>query len=141
MGNRRIFFVDSNKDYPKIAQNIPSIQPIRNYINDLINECNIGIESIPVLPTSPQMPQCLYANRSPALTCLCHYGTACLCRLSTPLKLKWHCLFVSVVNSVEIKPLPEFIASHTHRHARTHARTHAHTHTHTSHPGGPAAKF
>ena len=32
-------FIDSNKDYPKSAQNI-SIQPIRNYINDLINECN-----------------------------------------------------------------------------------------------------
>ena len=30
----------SNKDYPKRAQNMPSIQPIRNYINDLINECN-----------------------------------------------------------------------------------------------------
>ena len=31
-------FIDSNKDYPKRAQNISSIQPIRNYINDLINE-------------------------------------------------------------------------------------------------------
>ena len=31
-------FIDSNKDYPKSAQNISSIQPIRNYINDLINE-------------------------------------------------------------------------------------------------------
>ena len=49
-------FIDSNKDYPKSAQNISSIQPIRNYINDLINECNIDIKSIPVLPTSPQMP-------------------------------------------------------------------------------------
>ena len=36
-------FIDSNKDYPKSAQNISSIQPIRNYINDLINECNIDI--------------------------------------------------------------------------------------------------
>ena len=35
-----IFFIDSNKDYPKSAQNLSSIQPIRNYINDLINECN-----------------------------------------------------------------------------------------------------
>ena len=34
------FFIDSNKDYPKRAQNIRSIQPISNYINDLINECN-----------------------------------------------------------------------------------------------------
>ena len=37
------FFIDSDKDYPKSAQNISSIQPIRNYINDLINECNIDI--------------------------------------------------------------------------------------------------
>ena len=50
-------FIDSNKDYPKSAQNISSIQPIRNYINDLINECNIDVKSIPVLPTSPEMPQ------------------------------------------------------------------------------------
>ena len=45
-------FIDSNKDSPKSAQNISSIQPIRNYINDLINECNIDIKSIPVLPTN-----------------------------------------------------------------------------------------
>ena len=32
------FFIDSNKDYPKSAQNISSIQPIRNYVNDLISE-------------------------------------------------------------------------------------------------------
>ena len=55
-------FIDSNKDYLKRAQNIPSIQPIRNYINDLINECNIDIISIPVLPTSPQMPQWEHIN-------------------------------------------------------------------------------
>ena len=48
-------FIDSNKDYPKNAQNISSIQPIRNYINDLINEYNLDIKSIPVLPTSPQI--------------------------------------------------------------------------------------
>ena len=36
---------------------MPTIQPVRNYISDLINECNIHIKSIPVLPTSPQMPQ------------------------------------------------------------------------------------
>ena len=47
-------FIDSGKDYPKRAQNMPCIQPIRNYINDLINECNIDIKSIPVLPTSLQ---------------------------------------------------------------------------------------
>ena len=34
-----------------------SIQPVRNYVNDLINECNIDIKSVPILPTSPQMPQ------------------------------------------------------------------------------------
>ena len=55
-------FIDSNKDYPKSAQNISSIQPIRNYISDLINECNIEIKSIPVLPTSPQMPQWEHIN-------------------------------------------------------------------------------
>ena len=55
-------FIDSNKDYPKSAQNISSIQPIRNYINDLINECNIDIKTIPVLPTSPQMPQWEHIN-------------------------------------------------------------------------------
>ena len=41
---------------------MPSIQPIRNYINDLINKCNIDIKSIPVLPTSPQMPQWKHIN-------------------------------------------------------------------------------
>ena len=56
------FFIDSNKDYPKRAQNISSIQPIRNYINDLINECNIDIKPIPVLPTLPQMPQWEHIN-------------------------------------------------------------------------------
>ena len=38
------------------------IQSIRNYINDLINECNIDIKSIPVLPISPQMPQWEHIN-------------------------------------------------------------------------------
>ena len=56
------FFIDSDKDYPKSAQNISSIQPIRNYINDLINECNIDIKSILVPPTSPQMPQWEHIN-------------------------------------------------------------------------------
>ena len=56
------FFIDSNKDYPKSAQNISSVQPIRNYINDLINESNIDIKSIPVPPTSPQMPQWEHIN-------------------------------------------------------------------------------
>ena len=55
-------FTDSNKDYPKSAQNISSIQPIRNYINDLINEYNIDIKSIPVLPTSPQLSQWEHIN-------------------------------------------------------------------------------
>ena len=50
-------FIDSNNVYPKSAEIISSIQPIRNYVNDLINECNIDIISVPVLPTSPQMPQ------------------------------------------------------------------------------------
>ena len=55
-------FIDSNKAYPESAQNISSIQPIRNYINVLINKCNIDIKSIPVLPTSPQMPQWEHIN-------------------------------------------------------------------------------
>ena len=29
-------FIDSNRDYPKISQHIPSTQPIRNYTNDLL---------------------------------------------------------------------------------------------------------
>ena len=41
---------------------MPSIQPIRNYVNDLINECNIDIKLIPVLPASPQMPQWEHVN-------------------------------------------------------------------------------
>ena len=41
---------------------MPSSQPIRNYINDLINECNIDIKSIPVLPTSPQISQLEHIN-------------------------------------------------------------------------------
>ena len=28
----------------------------------MINECNIGIKSVPVLPTSPQMPQWEHIN-------------------------------------------------------------------------------
>ena len=55
-------FIDLNKDCPKRAQNMPSIQPIKNYINDLINECNIDIKSIPVLPTSPQISQLEHIN-------------------------------------------------------------------------------
>ena len=35
---------------------------IRNYINDLINECNVDIKSVPVLPTSPQIPQWEHIN-------------------------------------------------------------------------------
>ena len=34
----------------------------RNYRNNLINECNIDIKSIPVLPISPQMPQWEHIN-------------------------------------------------------------------------------
>ena len=55
-------FIDSNKDYPKSAQNILSIQPIRNYINNFINKCNIDIKSVPVFPISPQMPQWEHLN-------------------------------------------------------------------------------
>ena len=37
-------FIDSNKDYPKRSQNIPSIHPIRNYTYDLISDCNNNID-------------------------------------------------------------------------------------------------
>ena len=35
--------INSNRDYPKRSENIPSIQPIRNSTKDLISECNIDI--------------------------------------------------------------------------------------------------
>ena len=41
---------------------LSSIQPIRNYVNGLINECSIDIKSILVLLTSPQMPQWEHIN-------------------------------------------------------------------------------
>ena len=50
-------FIDPNSDPPKRYQNIPSIQLVRNYINDLISDSNIDTTSIPVQPISPQMPQ------------------------------------------------------------------------------------
>ena len=53
------FFIDSDKDYPKSAQNISSIQPIRNYI---INKGNTDIKSVPVLLTSPLVPQWEHLN-------------------------------------------------------------------------------
>ena len=46
--------IASNRDCAKRAQNTPSIQPVRNYINHLINKCNITY--IPVL-SPPQMAQ------------------------------------------------------------------------------------
>ena len=55
-------FIDSNNDYRKRAQNRPSSQPIRNYINHLINKCNLDITSIPDIPASPQMPQWEHIN-------------------------------------------------------------------------------
>ena len=55
-------FIDSNRDYSKRSQNTPSIQPIRNYTNDLISDCSIDITSIPVQPTSPEMPQWEHKN-------------------------------------------------------------------------------
>ena len=55
--------VDSTRNYHKWSHNIPSIQPIQNYTNDLISECNIAITSIPVQPAaSPQMPQREHKN-------------------------------------------------------------------------------
>ena len=56
------FFIASYKDYSKRALNIQSIQPVRKYINDLINKCNIDITSIPVHPASLQMPQWEHIN-------------------------------------------------------------------------------
>ena len=48
--------IASNRDCTRRAQNTPSIQPVRNYINHLINKCNIDITYIPVL-SPPQMAQ------------------------------------------------------------------------------------
>ena len=56
------FLIVSPNDYSKRAQSIPSIQPMRNYINHLINKCNLDSTSIPVLPASPQMPQREHIN-------------------------------------------------------------------------------
>ena len=55
-------YIDSDRDYPERAQNIPFMQPIRNYINHLVNEVMIDITSIPGLPTSPQISQCEHTN-------------------------------------------------------------------------------
>ena len=55
-------FIDSNNDYRTRDQSIPSSQTIRNYIDDLISECNTYITSIPDLPASPQMPQWEHMN-------------------------------------------------------------------------------
>ena len=54
--------IDSNRDYPKGSQNIPSIHPTRKYANNLISDCNIDITSTPVQPTSLQMPQWEHKN-------------------------------------------------------------------------------
>ena len=35
---------------------------MRNYINHLINKCNLDSASIPVLPAPPQMPQLEHIN-------------------------------------------------------------------------------
>ena len=44
-----VMFIDSNNDYRTRDQSIPSSQTIRNYIDDLISECNTDITSIPDL--------------------------------------------------------------------------------------------
>ena len=46
----------------KLINVIKFLYPDSNYINDLINKCIIDIKSIPVLPTSPQMPQWEHIN-------------------------------------------------------------------------------
>jgi len=38
-------YIDSNKDHPKRAQNIPSIQPIRNYINNKLKTYHLFSKS------------------------------------------------------------------------------------------------
>jgi len=57
-----VMFIDSNNDYRTRDQSIPSSQTIRNYMDDLISECNTDITSIPDLPASPQMPQWEHIN-------------------------------------------------------------------------------
>ena len=49
-------FITRQNDYPKRAQNIPSLEPVFNYIQDVLEENNIDITMIPRLPLVPQMP-------------------------------------------------------------------------------------
>ena len=50
-------FIDSVNDYPKRAQQISSLRPIRNYVSDLFDGCNVDMSSIPLMPMVPKIPQ------------------------------------------------------------------------------------
>jgi ribonuclease HI len=45
------------ENYPKRAKNITYLQPVLNYTYDLMQTCNVSIEDIPVMPTTPIFPQ------------------------------------------------------------------------------------
>ena len=48
--------LDSAKDYPKRSRNITYLQPIKNYLNDLVETCNTDLSSIALLPITPILP-------------------------------------------------------------------------------------
>ena len=49
-------FLDAEKDYPKRARQIPYLQPLRNYTDEIFQKCSIDICSICILPRTPILP-------------------------------------------------------------------------------------
>jgi ribonuclease HI len=45
------------ENYPKRAKRITYLQQTLNYTGDLLQSCNINIEDIPIMPTTPIVPQ------------------------------------------------------------------------------------
>jgi len=54
--------LDSVTDYPKRARNITFLQPLKNYVSDILSECNVDIELVSPLPVSPILPQWEHSN-------------------------------------------------------------------------------
>ena len=50
-------FLDSAEEFPKRSQSIASLQTIRNYTKSVMNENNIHLENIHVMPVIPQIPR------------------------------------------------------------------------------------
>ena len=50
-------FFDSRQDFPKRAQNISYLQPIKNYTEELFKRCDIDIKSVSKTPLIPIIPQ------------------------------------------------------------------------------------